>query len=251
MSTLQAIQKANYLATEADVENLAREYVTAQHLLAGSRTTYFRILLAGTQVALAGKPVLRAKPSASILDDQIPAHLEAFENVNARLYAAVVRGSVTPDVADAPNLSTDEANRRASERNRRNNYARSAASTIRSYIRAGHDITRISVLTATKNSMAVANSTRSVIDQSPEERLHRRVKAATSRLAGLVTDLAGMDRSAATAALQETMAQVSDLLLKYGGRPVTKPEQAVAEHKMWKGPGGVFWPTTRVEHRTQ
>ncbi len=251
MSTLQNIQKANYRVDENDVETLAREYVASQQSLAGSRTTYFRILLANVQVALAGKPALRSRASSPLTEEQITQHLAAFEEVNTKLYAAVVRGSITSDIADVPNLSTDEANRRASERNRRNNYARSAASTIRAYMRAGHDVTRISVLNATKNSMTLSNGLRSDGPAGqPGERLHRRVKNTTSRLTNLVAELAHLDRAAAIVALQEVMEQASGLMLKHGGRPVTKPEQAVAEHKLWKTAGGVFWPT-QIEHRTQ
>ncbi len=251
MSTLQNIQKANYLVDENDVETLAREYVNSQQSLAGSRTTYFRILLAHVQVALAGKPALRSKPAASLTEEQIGKHLEAFETTNSRLYAAVVRGSITPEIADSPNLSTDESNRRAIERNRRNNYARSAASTMRAYIRAGHDITRISVLNASKNSMTVSNGARIAVAAVPGERLHRRVKNTTTKLTNLVSELASLDRGAAIAALQEVMEQASNLMLKHGQRAVTKPEQAMAEHKLWKTAGGVFWPTTTNEHRTQ
>jgi hypothetical protein len=251
MSTLQKIQKANYLATEGDIEALAREYYESQERLAGSRTTYFRSLLAAVQVEIAGKPTLRTNKTASALTEEETAkHLEAFERVNTRLYAAVIRGSVTPDVADAPGLREEERRRRSLERNRRNNYARSAASTLRAHIRAGHDVTRISVVHATKNSMVVSNSTQSRLPLTDSERLQRRVKNTSSRLTALVSDLGSTDKPAAMATLQELMSEASALLLKFGGRTTTKADQAIAEHKLWKTEGGVFWPTA-TENRTQ
>jgi hypothetical protein len=247
MSTISTIEQKNFLATDDDVERLAREFRDAQALGRSTAGTYLKILLAAVQVALTGKPVLRApRGPAPVLDDILKAeHREALEAQHERLYAAVLRGAVTPDIEPGDGLKPDEARRRAIERNRRTNYARTAASTLRAYIRAGGDVRRVAVPAASKGSLAARTSP---APQAPEEAVKRRVHAAAGRLTAAVEELAQVDKAMAREALQGAMEEVAGLLSKYGGTPVTRPEQAVGQHRVLRTPVGLFWP---MEHRTQ
>jgi hypothetical protein len=254
MSTIQNIEQKNFLATEDDVERMAREFRDAQVLGRGTAGTYLKILLAAIQAVLLGKPVLRAPrgPSPVMTDEAIAEQREALEATNTRLYAAVLRGAVTPDIADSEGLRPEEARRRALERNRRTNYARSAVSTLRAYLRSGGDLRRVAVPSASKGALAAQAANPSREPVSPEDAARRSVQRVTGRLTGVIENIAQEDRKLATQALQLAMDEVSQLLLKYGGAPVTKIEQAVTQHRLLRTPEGVFWPTAgRVEHRTQ
>lgn len=249
MNTISQIEKANYLATTEDVERMAREQFDASQLQGRTNTTYFRILLASVQQALVGKPVLRAGRGQLAALDSVK-HLEAFEEVNSRLYAAVIRGTVTPDIEPVDGLSDAETQRRSQERNRRNNFARTAASAMRRYIKNGGDVRRVPVPTATKNSIVVANASTGVTD---EERSRQRVKRAASRLAAVVEELAGADKKLAVEALQDSMSSVTALLARLAGKPTDKPAIAILDHRLFRTPEGVFWPVTPAtpEVRTQ
>ncbi len=243
MTTIQNIEKANYQASYEDVEKMAREQFDATQLSNKTGTTYFRVLLAGVQSALLGKPVLRVgRGSLSALDT--PKHLETFEDVNALLYAAVSRGTLTPDVEQSDSLSTDENNRRAIERNRRNNFARTAASTLRKFIRGGGDVRRIAVPNASKSAVAGMTQNTPGKRRSPEETARIRVKRAATKLAGVIEELASQDKKLAAAALQDSMADVTKLIARLAGRPTDKPEVAILDHRLFKTDEGTFWPMT-------
>lgn len=252
MNVIDTIQKANYSATDADVETLARQYQSAAESQGTTRGVYLRILLAATQVSIAEHVTLRARRGKTrvIPESDRAAQLEKFEACNTRLYAAVLRGVGGEELEDREGLKPEERRRRALERNRRTNFARSAAATLRAYIRAGGDVTALPVPTVTKGAIAKATSMPDRPASSPAELARRRIQRAAERLSSLVESLAGTDKARAVEALRLAMEPVTDLLRKYTGRPVTKPDQAIAEHKMLKTSVGMFWPAS-VEHRTQ
>ena len=235
MNLIANIAKRHYLATPADVENLARSFQEAQDTRTNTRGTYFRVLLAAVQKDVLGKPVLRALrgPAKAMTDEDTKAHLEALEAANEPLYAAVLRG------VEAPGLD-------AKERNRRSGFARSATATIRAFIRAGGDIRRIPVPQATKNAMRDRTGAPGGVAASPEDQARRRIQRAAKRLTGAVEALAQSDRALAVEAVRISMDQVNALLLKYAGRPTTNAAQAVAEHRPFKTDAGTFLPAIRI-----
>jgi hypothetical protein len=250
MTTLiiQAIEKANYLATEADIEKLAAANFESSKLQQYAHGAYFRILLAATQQALMGKVLLRPArgPQPEISDDERKAHVEAFELVNSKIYAAVLRGSITPDVEHKESLPVEEQRTRSLARNRRNNFARTAASTLRKFIKHGGDVRRLVVPTATKSAVAgMTNNTEGRPNDTDEDRARRKLERAGERFATLAESVAAADKAVAIRVLQASATRVTDLLVKYVGRPTTKPEESVAQHRALKTPQGLFWPMTQ------
>lgn len=124
---IDAITSAHFIADAAMVERLAATVVEG----ASADATYLRVLLAHMQARL-GRPVRRRTASA---DMEAAGHV--LETVHGELYPAVLRG-VGPE--DLP----------ITERNRRATFARSAASTVRYYVREGGDIRQLDVATVTK-----------------------------------------------------------------------------------------------------
>lgn len=130
MNVIEKIAKAHYAATVADVEALASNVATGQQ----SDGTYLRVLVAATQAKLGTSRRGRVNTAAQ---------LEILDQVHLQFYAAVQRG-----VGDA---SVDDA-----ERRRRSGFARSAASTLRAYVKAGKDLRGLVVADTTKHSLRQA-----------------------------------------------------------------------------------------------
>jgi hypothetical protein len=123
------------------------------------RTSYLRLLIGALQVALGSSPRLvgargRARQVA------MPEALEALSRVNERFYGIVL--AEIPHDLDALT------------RNKQSGFARSAASTLRSAIRAGLNPLELVVVSATKDSLRAWTA-----EHKPEETVT--LKAAMSR----------------------------------------------------------------------
>lgn len=243
MNILTQIENAHYLATAETIEKLAATRFDSQALADRAQGTYFRAVLASTQKAIAGKPTLRTRRNgrAALSASEVANHLEAFERVNTELYGAVIRGSVTPDVEDSESLKPEVRRERSLARNRRTNYARTAASAIRGFIRGGGDVTRIAVGSASKSELLKrgVNATTG----TPESRVER----AASRLMSSLEALGKDDEAAAREVLQSTLKRSAELLAKMGGKSTTKPDRAMAEHLPLKTPVGTFFPAAGIQ----
>lgn len=246
MNTIANIEKNNYLATPEAIEQMARDQYAAAESQNRIATTYFRVLIATTQAQLLGKPVLRVRVSGAGLDTM--AQLKVFEEVNEGLYHAVLRGITTPDLEHQDNLSAAEKSRRAKERNRRSTFARSAASTLRKYIKTGGDLRRLSIVSVTKNGLTASLPASGA---PAEGQAQRRARRAATTLLTVVEGLAADDRGQATQLIQEAMDSLAATAARLAGRPTDKPAKAVADHRMLTTPAGMFWPVTLEEIRVQ
>jgi len=123
MNIIQAIAKANYAATEAQVETLAHAVVLGRF----GESTYLRVLTAHCQAeAGGGRRKLPPDAAEAIID-----------KVHARLYPAVQKG-VQSNGLGADELPQSEVNRRAT-------FARTSASELRKYVNKGGDLRTLKV----------------------------------------------------------------------------------------------------------
>lgn len=133
-SIVEVIALANFMADALQVERLAGAVVEGQQ----ADSTYLRVALAHMQARL-GKPARRARRAGTDVETQETV-LDAIHN---ELYPHVLKG-VGPE-----DLPTEERNRRAT-------FARSAASTVRFFIRGGGDVRQVDIATATKGGLRKA-----------------------------------------------------------------------------------------------
>lgn len=124
-SLVETIAIAHFMANAAQVEQLAHNVAEGQ----SADSTYLRVALAHMQAKL-GRP-RRGKQ---------PAQEPVLDSVHEALYPSVLKGVGPEDTAQV-------------ERFRKATFARSAASTIRYFIRGGGDVRGIDVAAATKNGL--------------------------------------------------------------------------------------------------
>lgn len=109
-----------------------------------SDATYLRVIINAVQAKLGPK-----KGRAPAAETQ----LSVFSTVVTPLYAAVLRGVTTEDIAIREGLEPAELTRRMRERNRRATFARTARSALVSWVNAGGDIRALDVSTVTKSEL--------------------------------------------------------------------------------------------------
>lgn len=182
-----ATNPKGYLATDAQVATLAKEYVTNATGAENARGTYLRILLAHSLRELHKSPHKRHTSAEA---------LGAIESAHAHLYAVVVEATLTPDVAPEPKLSDEERRRRTQERNRRTNFARSSKSEIAAFIKAGGRLASLSPETITRDALRQFSR---AAREGPKS-LPDRITAAVERLTGLTEQLLEEPKTAAKAA---------------------------------------------------
>lgn len=159
-SIVETIVAANFMADATQVERLAGTVVEGQ----AADGTYLRVVLAHMQANL-GKPQRgrrRAAPDAHAAE-------VVLDGIHENLYASVLKG-VGPE-----DLATNERNRRAT-------FARSAASTVRYFIRNGGDVRTVEVATATKNGLRKAVQPESEAPAEGETRTERAFRKAQDAL---------------------------------------------------------------------
>ncbi len=118
---ISAVAASGYKATDAQVSAIARNVATGRK----ADGTYLRVLVVST---LAGIGAGRG------------AVMKAFKGAHAHLYE-LVREAVGHGVSDPI------------ERNRRATFARTAASTLKAFIKAGGDLKGLDITTVTKTSL--------------------------------------------------------------------------------------------------
>jgi hypothetical protein len=149
----------------SEIRALARQTVDGRKAISTARGAYFRALIETSQAELGGKA------------DQA-AQLAAVKAVHRRFYPVVQEATTTPDIVIDKKATPAERKRRALERNRRTNFARSAYGTIRRWLRApDHDIMKLDASKATKSQL---------LEDAPPTRKHaltrQRVHARASKL---------------------------------------------------------------------
>ncbi len=202
METIDKIEKAHYTANDHEVELLAAAHHACTE--AGKRTdgAYLRILIASLQAKFTSTNRKRR-----LSTDELHRHAEHITETHGRLYHAVIRGVTTPEVVDDTTLTPDERRARAGIRNGRAAFARSAASTLHAFIKAGGDVRGLDVDTVTKTLLRTF-----VMGKSGPRPKMELIMTALHRVERQVNVLIADDPDQARAALEECMARLQRIL---------------------------------------
>lgn len=192
----------DFLLSIKDVETIAASIIDGHQTIDRDRSTILKGMVALTIKEL-GAAQRKNNAKAPQLDDQKrTAQLAAFEAVYAPIYEAVVR------VAENTVPDPDEKELRS-----RTAFCRSAGSTVRSFIRAGNDITAVAAAKATKASLAVPRTRR----KFTVEALRKRAERLTAELHAVLRNLQAANSeiaAPATASALASVVSVTDILGK-------------------------------------
>lgn len=226
MNTLKTLEKKNYVTDAKNVKAMAREAFLAGKTADSLPGFYFRMLIANTQVELDAEPRLRAaKKPTRIEEDKVPEHLAALEAVHSTYYEAILEAA--NEVFPGRGLSK--------ERDSCTTFARTAKSTLASWIKEGNDITSVAAARATKHGFTVQRAARNVKPAA----IQRRAERAAEKIIKNVSVLADMEQR--RVALEAAMAKFSAELATMAGPVTRNPKVALAEHKTLEVPGvGLF-----------
>lgn len=192
MNVIDNIEKHHYVATEAQIETLAREHYTSSAAINRSNSTYLRVLIVGCQAELGHKRGRAPGPEAQ---------MSVLEKTHDKFYAAVLRGVTTDDVQPDDKLDRTERGRRQLERNARSGFARSSATTVRNFIRAGGDLRGLDAPTVTKSQLQKASKP----ETPATDRISARISKAELALVRAVRTQARGDPELAAANLEAIM----------------------------------------------
>lgn len=222
--------------TASEIRALARQTVDGRKQIATARGAYLRALIETAQAELAGKA------------DQ-EAQLAAVKSVHRKFYPVVQDATTTPDIEASDKLPRQERRRRALERNRRANFARSAYGTIRRWLRAeGHDIMKLDAQTVTKSQLLQeAPPTRK--HALTRERVQARAKKPTAALLGFTRQIAKIDQEQAVAVANEAIDALVKLLASQA-KVTTDAKVAIEEQRPLRMGKNVVWLTPTATRKT-
>lgn len=225
-----SLEQRNYIATDADISSLTGEILSAQFTLDSGPRRYLRAVVATTIHELDAPQRVRSGKVEKIDEAEQTRQLAALEKVLGRFYPIIVK-------AASENLPAGKA--RALELNRRTNWARTAASAVRGWIKAKHDLRTIAAARVSKAMLTVTPQARA---PSPG-RVRSRVERTSKALVADVMELATVDKAAAIAELQLLMGQLAGQLEELGVTATKDPKAAAAEHRPLRVGKSVFFPT--------
>lgn len=177
-------KKTDYLATDAQVASLARDYVQSATGAENARGTFLRILVAHS---------LREFSRSQMKRHTQAEQLACVETAHAHLYQVVLEAVTTPEIQADAEVDVDERRRRTLERNRRTTFARTSKSALAGYVKAGGKLASLDPSTVTRDTLTqFVRSAREGPASAPE-----RFDAAKTRLEKALRDLLEQDPVAA------------------------------------------------------
>lgn len=208
------LSKTGYLVTDAVLAALARDYVQGAHQAAQVNDSFLRILTAHTQRELERQKVRRPTQDGS---------LSMLDIVYDKLYAVVLEAVTTADIAKVEGLDKAERARRAQERNRRSNFARSAKATLVAAVRSGANLMKLEVEDVTKRSLQAY-----VTQNKAPKSVFDRLTDAKTKFEELVIELAKDDADSAADFVMQVQAKLIELVPE-AAKPIAKARTKVGE----------------------
>lgn len=221
-----SIESKHFVANATDIQRLTESILDGDAAATEGRGTYMSALVGTIQHELGSPPRMRSATAPKLSEEDVAAHLKALRDVYTRFHEAVVRA------VKARMTRYDAEYVRSKTR-----FSVSAASTVRSYIRAGNDIRALAASRVTKEGLATPRARR----KYTPENLQRRAVTLGEALVAVARNLHAANRALATEVLQPILSELANAggLTEGATRDVDK---AIANHVPLHTRTGVLVP---------
>jgi hypothetical protein len=237
---ITALEKRGYLIKDnADITALAKAALVGDKVPG----TYLRALIASTQVRLGmDAPRTSALRGRIGEPDDRDSDVAVVTAVHDEFYAIVLKAVTTEDITPEKGLRKAEQARRAKERNRRSNFARSAKSTLVKFIRTGGNVRGLCVLTVTKRQLRELTAQKQGKSTLTTEEQAKRFSV---RIVRALEEMKEQDEGLAQLALQAAITELSSRSADwFSKRPTTSARKAIEQGQLLKTSDGLFWPVS-------
>jgi len=214
MTTIvEQIKEANYLISEEQVEQLAQLYIGTARALGDAQGSYFKVLLAALQAKLG----TARKKYPNLKEAQI----QQLDQIHEKFYAAVMRGVTTEEVTlvGADEL---ELRKRKMEIHRRAVFARTAKSTIHTYIDTGGDVRKLDI-----NETSKAKLRKEINEAKGTPSWNSVIEVHRTKIEKVCSDLAKSDPGQARDILESVLSHIQGVLDNLPGRNHGSEESTV------------------------
>jgi hypothetical protein len=191
--------RTGFILSDEALAALARDYAAGVQRAGAVRGRYLPVLVAHTK---------RELDRVGAKRPQMDTVLAAIDAVHDHHYAIILEAITTPDLVIADGIPDEERQRRTKERNRRSNFARSAKSTLVSYVRAGGKVAGLDPAEVTKEKLRQLFAPTREGPIPIEERL----ETTEARLEALVKKLAAEDMDEAQRVVERLHVKLAELV---------------------------------------
>lgn len=227
-----SLHKRHFVATDADISELAVEHMAATVSQSSLNQNFLRALI-GTTISELGAeardktPKERAKlETAAAIRQQLEAMEKVFDRFYRILFKSYLEGPTDPD--SLPRSLGADASKKDIAHSRCTKF-RSAKSTIKAWMRLGHDITLVAPASITRYALESdirdAREQLSSATPIPEAvgvaRYARRAETAASRMVKAVQEIARYDAVRANELIAEATAALAQMRAAVSGKDLS------------------------------
>lgn len=221
-----SIESKQYVANASDIQRLTESILDGDAAATEGRSTYLSALVGTIQHELGSAPRMRTATAPRLSEEEIATHLKALRDVYTRFHEAVVR-------AVKSRLTRYDAEYVRSK----TRFSVSAASTVRSYVRAGNDIRALAASRVTKEGLATPRGRRKYTPES----LQRRAAQLGEALVAVARNLHAANRAVAADVLRPILSELAQAGGLMDGA-TRDPDKAIADHVALQTRTGVLVP---------
>jgi hypothetical protein len=229
-----SIESKQYVVRNAaEIEKLTEQIIDADDTAITGKGTFLKALVATVQHELESPPRLRTTQAPKLSEEDTALQLEALKTVYSLFYGAVEKAVKSRMKKHDPEFLRSKTR-----------FAVSAASTVRSYIRANNDIRALAAGRVTKAMIAVPRARR----KFTVEALQRRATTLSEQLAAVAVNLRAANAAVADATFRPVLATLAHSL-GMTEHATKDAEKAVQDHIALQTRTGVLVPIDFVEKK--
>lgn len=233
-----SIESKQFVVSPADIEKLTDDILEGEDAAVKGRSMYIQSMVGTIQHELDSPPRMRNANAPKLSEEDIATHQAALDTVYKRFHEAVLRAVKARMTRYDPDYVRSKTR-----------FSVSAASTLRSYIRAGNDIRALAAGKVTKDGLRAAFQAKPVRRKFSVEALQKRAATLGEAFIAVARNLQAANRERAAETFRPMLATlVSTLGLSEGA--TRDPDKAMHDHVALQTRTGVLVPIDFAQART-